>query len=462
MNFLKDLTGQDLKKLSSVMTPRVFQENELIVKKGDVGDAFYVIQEGTVLVKDISVGSTVYEDQTLGPGEYFGERSLATSEPRAANVVGVTKGVAFSIDRHTFEMVLGKMSNVIMRAQDVRKLAGVKILKRAELDGRQLATLADRIVDKKFWPGKAIMRKGDKTSPALYFLREGKLELIKDSGTDIIEAGGYFGELLFKNTPAVEAPYTVRIKETCVCGVLTISSSKEVFDTACLGDEAMEAGTGTPQADGDMPVAPPLTTSANLNDLKRHKILGEGTFGQVWLVSEHMSDGTNRAYALKIQSKFDLAGERQINAVLREKMIMQQMRHPFIIQLVKTYQDPDFVYILLEMIQGGELFSVLHRDEDMMGLPEAAAKFYGYCVADALAYMHRSKFVFRDLKPENLMIDKMGYPVVIDFGFAKHVTGKTYTLCGTPGYLPPEVRSAARTSSLLCCPGSHHRYFCRL
>jgi protein kinase A len=110
---------------------------------------------------------------------------------------------------------------------------------------------------------------------------------------------------------------------------------------------------------------------------------------------------------------------------------MMKMHHPFIIKLFQTYQDENLVYMLLELVQGGELFSVMHPGSEFCWLPEAQVKFYAIAIADALAYMHRGKYVFRDLKPENVMIDRFGYPVVIDFGFAKYVPEKTYTLCGS-------------------------------
>jgi serine/threonine protein kinase len=100
--------------------------------------------------------------------------------------------------------------------------------------------------------------------------------------------------------------------------------------------------------------------------------------------------------------------------------------------------DERFVYILLDLVQGGELYSIIHQPRND-GMPEKHAMFYAAGVAEGLAFMHRRGFVYRDLKPENVLIDKEGYPVIIDFGFAKFVKDKTYTLCGTPLYLPPEV-----------------------
>jgi serine/threonine protein kinase len=146
-----------------------------------------------------------------------------------------------------------------------------------------------------------------------------------------------------------------------------------------------------------------------------------------------------KAYALKVQVKYELANEGQLKAVIEERNILRDMNHPFISKLVMADQDEHFIYMLMDFIQGGELFSVIHEELDTPGLPEDQVRFYSLCLADALAYMHRSKIVYRDLKPENVMIDSTGYPMLIDFGFAKVVHDKTYTLCGTPGYLPPEV-----------------------
>lgn len=122
VSFFNVLDPADINKLVHTMIPRVFEAGEYIVKKGEEGDTFYVIQEGKVRVTDITMGSTTYEDQVLGPGEYFGERALVHKEPRSANVVGKTKGIALSIDKETFEKVVGNIAVLTMKAEDKRKL----------------------------------------------------------------------------------------------------------------------------------------------------------------------------------------------------------------------------------------------------------------------------------------------------------------------------------------------------
>jgi cAMP-dependent protein kinase regulator len=399
VNFLKDLDASDIKKLCRVMTPRFFSVDDVLVRKGEPGDAFYVLQEGKVLVKDISVGSTVYEDQVLGSGEYFGERSLCTSEPRAANVVGLTRGVAFSIDRTTFEKVLGSMSRLILKAQDVRKLAGVSILQNAGLDGRQMASLAELIADVSVKAGTKVLTKGEKARAALYFVREGEVEISRDAHGETAEkvpAGGYFGQCLMidasqKLYPLVTCQFSCSVPVDSVLGMLSLSDCRMVFDTDVLGMLDSSESDDRPSETSQ------LTSKLRLKDLQRHRILGAGTFGQVWLVSgqEKGKQGPS-PFALKIQAKSDLANEGQIKAVIEEKNIMSKMRHPFITQLVQTYQDPSFVYMLVELIQGGELFSIIHNvNAEMDGMPEKQARFYAFGVADALAYLHRAKYVFR-------------------------------------------------------------------
>lgn len=122
INFLDGMETFDLQKLSSAMKAVPFSPNDYLVKKGEAGDAFFLIQEGTVKVTDITVGNTNFEDAQLGEGDYFGERALITSEPRAANVIAVTKGIAMSIDKDTFELVLGNLHELILKSQDKRAL----------------------------------------------------------------------------------------------------------------------------------------------------------------------------------------------------------------------------------------------------------------------------------------------------------------------------------------------------
>ena len=146
-------------------------------------------------------------------------------------------------------------------------------------------------------------------------------------------------------------------------------------------------------------------------------------------------------YALKSMRKLKLIDLKQVEHAINEKRILAAINHPFLNQLVSVMCDEDpegEVHLMLELCLGGELFTLLQQ-AGCFDL--STATFYSACVVSAMAHLHSRKIVYRDLKPENLVIGKDGYVVVIDFGFAKMLKGgeKTFTLCGTPQYLAPEI-----------------------
>jgi len=163
--------------------------------------------------------------------------------------------------------------------------------------------------------------------------------------------------------------------------------------------------------------------------------LGVGTFGKVWLVSHRK---TGKPYALKMLNKREIIQHHQVEGVIREKNIMSSVDHPFVVNLVCTFQDDRSLYMVIDLVQGGELFSVIHTDS-RDGVPNANARFYAACILESLSHLHHRHICYRDLKPENILIDGLGYCVLVDLGFAKIVMDKTYTLCGTPEYLAPEI-----------------------
>ena len=173
-------------------------------------------------------------------------------------------------------------------------------------------------------------------------------------------------------------------------------------------------------------------TRFKLSDLKEVCTLGTGTFGRVKLVTHATRGG---AYALKIQSKAQIVEYKLQQNIVNEKRIMDAMSHPFILRLHQTFKTRDQLF-MLELVQGGELFSLLQSRGSELLIDEQ--KFYVACVVSAFKYMHSMNILYRDLKPENLLIDSK-YIKVVDFGFAKVAEHPTYTLCGTPEYFSPEL-----------------------
>ncbi|KAK3954352.1 kinase-like domain-containing protein [Pseudoneurospora amorphoporcata] len=190
------------------------------------------------------------------------------------------------------------------------------------------------------------------------------------------------------------------------------------------------------------------TRKPQLSDFHRVRTLGTGTFARVVLVRP--ANGTDidrqKVYALKILRKTEVIRLKQIDHVRHERQILKDVTgHPFITSLQASFADRDFLYLLLDYVPGGELFTYLRKyrrfDEEM-------ARFYAAEIVLVLEYLHEKQggIAYRDMKPENLLLDADGHIKLVDFGFAKRLGYKddehpveTYTLCGTPEYLAPEV-----------------------
>jgi len=170
-----------------------------------------------------------------------------------------------------------------------------------------------------------------------------------------------------------------------------------------------------------------------LHELKTIGLLGRGAFGKVTLV---VDPHTKKSYALKAIKKKQIEEIGQATHIVNEKRVMMMMNCRFLVNLRRTYKDAWRVYFLVDVCLGGELFTILRKKRSFN---EDQTRFYISCVVEAFDYMHRMNIIYRDLKPENLVMDKTGYIKVTDFGFAKVVPKKTYTLCGTPDYLAPEI-----------------------
>ena len=142
--------------------------------------------------------------------------------------------------------------------------------------------------------------------------------------------------------------------------------------------------------------------------------------------------------ALKQISKSHIINLKQVDHIKLEKRILNELRHPFIYELKSSFQDEKYIYMLFEFCSGGELFNRLRKDGRFS---HDVTMFYICEILLALCYMHERSVVYRDLKPENLLIDKDGHIKIADFGFAKKLSRseKTFTLCGTPEYLAPEI-----------------------
>ncbi|KII88714.1 hypothetical protein PLICRDRAFT_111376 [Plicaturopsis crispa FD-325 SS-3] len=176
-----------------------------------------------------------------------------------------------------------------------------------------------------------------------------------------------------------------------------------------------------------------------LTDFEVKGTLGTGTFGRVLLVrlrSATSQPVSQNFFAMKVLRKTEIVRLRQVEHVNAERYILSRVRHPFVVDLFATFQDSLNIYMLLSYVPGGELFTHLRRAQRFT--PDVT-RFYLATIILALKYLHSFNIIYRDLKPENLLLDSRGYLRLTDFGFAKIVDDRTWTLCGTPEYLAPEI-----------------------
>ena len=301
---------------------------------------------------------------------------------------------------------------------------GVPIFANSHFQPHEMSRLTELVTEVTFRKGEILSEEGKPINPCLYIIRVGKIVVANDNGLiSFLQQGDYFGEKTLQAEDGSVSHATITAEEDTTCGVLTKSAVESVIGTV------QRLGKPLPT------ISKRLDKSIQLKDLIKFRILGVGTFGKVWLVS-HKKLG--KAYALKMLSKREIIGHHQVEGVIREKNIMASIDHPFVVNLVCTFQDERNLYMLLDLVQGGELFSVIHT-ETRDGIPNSHARFYAACILESLSHLHHRHIAYRDLKPENVLVDAKGYCQLIDLGFAKIVMDKTYTLCGTPEYLAPEI-----------------------
>uniref|UniRef100_A0A6S9HA20 cAMP-dependent protein kinase n=1 Tax=Heterosigma akashiwo TaxID=2829 RepID=A0A6S9HA20_HETAK len=176
-----------------------------------------------------------------------------------------------------------------------------------------------------------------------------------------------------------------------------------------------------------------LPQPLSLDDFDLGVTLGTGSFGRVRFIT-HKATGSY--WALKMLKKELVVRLQQVEHIMSEKNILSKLAHPFIVRFAGGFQDPKYLYMVLEYIIGGEFFSHLRRTGRF---DNSASCFYSAQIVCVFEYLHSLDVIYRDLKPENLLLDQTGHFKITDFGFAKKVAFKTYTLCGTPEYIAPEV-----------------------
>jgi len=184
-----------------------------------------------------------------------------------------------------------------------------------------------------------------------------------------------------------------------------------------------------------------LASNIKLEDLIFYKKLGSGQFGSVYMVRIKTNE---QFFALKCVSKQMVVEQNLEKHLQQEKAVLEVLNFPFIMQFIRTYKDAHYIYFLVECVRGMELFDVIR---DMGLLQTYESQFYIGALMLAIEYLHMNSIIYRDIKPENIMVDETGFLKLIDMGTAKFLKVKnaggnrTFTIIGTPHYMAPEIIS---------------------
>lgn len=287
------------------------------------------------------------------------------------------------------------------------------------LSEEQTKKVVESFVTMKFSQGDTVIEQGT-PGTSFFVIANGELEVfINDKSVRRMTRNSYIGEraLLFHE------PRTATVK--------VVSPDAELWAIEKATFEKIIAGNMQQQLMNRIRLQ---DTNFGLKDLIQVKVIGAGAAGVVRLV-EHKSTGMR--YALKRVKKVD--GEVP-EEVQRECSLLKDIDHPFIMTQVNTFETKKSVYILTELITGGELHGAIREIPTV--LSRAQAQFYTGSLVIVLEELSERNILYRDLKPENVMLDAQGYLKLIDFGIAKKLPegeSKTFTMIGTPHYMAPEV-----------------------
>jgi len=339
-------------------------------------------------------------------------------------VVAVGQVRIGELKREDFKTILGSLSEVFLGNFKRKVLDSVELLKPLQPGDRELLLeiLEEVVLDE----GATVIEQGT-TGTHFYIIKTGSVAVHID-GNEVKQLfrGDHFGEralLTEENTAA-----SIKVRERTELMKLGKAQFEKMLGPL---EEILQKERLTRERELERQKVPKM----RWEDLKEIATLGEGSFGRVKLML-HKPD--KQAYALKCLQKGQLVRYQQVEHVVNEKRVLQQCDHPFILRLVSTFNGRNEIYMMLELALGGELFSHLR----LVGkFAEPTGALYGAMVTSAFAYLHARKIAHRDLKPENLLFDKDGFLKLVDFGFAKYIKDRTWTLCGTPEYLAPEIIS---------------------
>ncbi|XP_017110601.1 cGMP-dependent protein kinase, isozyme 2 forms cD4/T1/T3A/T3B isoform X1 [Drosophila elegans] len=428
-DFMKNLDLTQIREIVDCMYPVKYPAKNLIIKEGDVGSIVYVMEDGRVEVS--REGKYL---STLSGAKVLGELAILYNCQRTATITAITECNLWAIERQCFQTIMMR-TGLIRQAEYSDFLKSVPIFK--DLADDTLIKISDVLEETHYQRGDYIVRQGAR-GDTFFIISKGKVRVtIKQQDTQeekfirMLGKGDFFGEKALQGDDLRTANIICESADGVSCLVI----DRETFNQLISNLDEIKHRYDDEGAMERRKINEEFR-DINLTDLRVIATLGVGGFGRVELVQAN-GDGS-RSFALKQMKKSQIVETRQQQHIMSEKEIMGEANCQFIVKLFKTFKDKKYLYMLMESCLGGELWTILR---DKGNFDDSTTRFYTACVVEAFDYLHSRNIIYRDLKPENLLLNERGYVKLVDFGFAKKLqTGrKTWTFCGTPEYVAPEV-----------------------
>jgi len=408
---LKKLNLKFLDEIFNLITFRFYEKETEVLKAGEPKNSLIIVTvEGELLD---NTGKVVCQRNNVLNGKEIYEDDMSKSPSaircRPNSFLAILKNSDLKQHFKCSLKMLGEKSSFI---EQLKKVNLFKNFTNAKLE-----VLSKKIKVEKVANGKNLITQGEEGT-RFYIIKKGQVDIfVKDKYIRTMNENEYLGDraLFFKEPRSatakahgdMEAYY---LEKDAFESVIEKNLKDYLRDRLYLQDNTVE-----------------------LIDLIYYMKLGSGSYGNVSLVK---SSKNKYFYAIKnISCKQILYTQLHQNLEL-ERSILVKIDHPFIVKLVKTMKDKNYVYFLMDYIKGKELFDVIR---DIGLLNKYQTQFYGASIMLAVQYLHERKFIYRDIKPENIMVLGNGYIKLIDFGTAKAINDRTKTIIGTPHYMAPEV-----------------------
>ncbi|CAK56806.1 unnamed protein product (macronuclear) [Paramecium tetraurelia] len=415
--FFNHLTKEQKDAIGGVLISQKFQTNQIIVNKGDQADSLFIIAEGKV---------GVYTDdglliRTLSKGEYFGENALMQDNcVRGLTVKAIEESRLLALGRETLTKILGDGVQMIIYKNQCKW-----ILQQSKINLIiQIDQFLDLLTIRKLKKGDIIINKGQ-LHGELIIVIDGK---VSDSNQNsVCEKGKILLDKTVESNGTHDQDYFML--EDGIIAAIDYNIVKKQF-----GEQQQILEVYTQQANNQVN----KVKDYSLEDLNYLKTLGCGQFGMVYLCQ---FKNEQSLFALKIMTRANIKQFGIAKHVANERRVQSILDHPLIMRFFRSFKDDNNIYLLNEYIPGIELFDAI-REIGLLNKNDS--QFYISQMILQTEYLHTvHQVMYRDYKPENLMVDDTGYLKLIDFGTAKlnQPGQKTFTIIGTPHYMAPEVIS---------------------